>query len=61
MRTVFRLFRAMATIPLAIMAMVCLTLAMPLIVILLVIVVAIEYIIDNTKGKSRLGRDKWKS
>lgn len=51
MRTVFSLLRVIAIIPLAILAMICLALALPLIVILLVIIVAIESILDSTRRK----------
>jgi len=51
MRTVFSLLRVIAIIPLAILAMICLALALPAVVILLVTVVAIEYILDSTRSK----------
>ena len=51
MRTVFSLLGVIAIIPLAILAMVCLALVLPLTVILLVIVVAIECILDPPRGR----------
>lgn len=53
MRTVFGVVGVLAIIPLAFAAMICLALVMPLIVVFLAIIIAIENIIDMVRTKSK--------